>query len=196
MLLLLDNRDSFTFNIAQAFQVLGQRVRVLPARDTDLATIRALAPQRLVIGPGPGTPREAGCSLAALDELDEALPILGICLGHQALALAWGGSLCTSRELVHGQTRGVLHDGRGLFAGLPNPLHCMRYNSLAVDEASLPPELEVSARDENGEIMALRHRTLPQVGVQFHPESILSEHGERLLAAFLSMEAPGPQPND
>ena len=190
MILLLDNRDSFTFNIAQALGDLGARVRVLSARDTDLATIRALAPERLVIGPGPGTPAGAGCSLAALRELDESLPILGLCRGHQALAVAWGGELKTSHELVHGQTRPVLHDGRGIFTELPNPFDAMRYNSLAVEESSLPQELEISARDEAGEIMALRHRTRPQVGIQFHPESILSDYGERIFAAFLALRAP------
>jgi para-aminobenzoate synthetase component 2 len=191
MILLLDNRDSFTFNISQALASLGEEVLVLPSHGTDTAAIRLLAPQRIVIGPGPGEPAGAGCCLEVIRELGETIPMLGICLGHQALAVAYGGSLVTSRELVHGQTRPAFHDGRGIFEHLPSPLHCTRYNSLAVNETTLPEELEVSARDERGEIMALRHRTRPLVGLQFHPESILSENGERLLAAFLRMDVAG-----
>ncbi len=186
MILLLDNRDSFTFNIAHALEELGAKVRV--ARSTELPLAAALdpAPAGIVIGPGPGTPRGAGISEALIRAAGE-IPLLGICLGHQALATAFGGRLRQAHELVHGETRSVHHDGEGLFQGLPSPLHLARYNSLVVDEQNLPADLEVCARDEAGEVAALRHRERPFEGLQSHPESALclENGGRRILANFL-----------
>jgi anthranilate synthase component 2 len=187
LILVLDNRDSFTFNLAQALQRLGAEVDVRRSSELDVAGLRALAPDALLIGPGPGRPEGAGCSLDAIRELAGELPILGVCLGHQAIAAAQGGRVAQAPELVHGRTVEVEHDGRGLFAGLPSPVAMTRYNSLTVVEADLPPALEVTARTPDGDVMGLRHRDHPLFGVQFHPESILSEHGERLLANFVAL---------
>ena len=185
MLLVLDNRDSFTFNLVQVLHGLGVDVVVRRADALDLAGVRRLAPDRILIGPGPGRPEDAETSLAVLRELGpEGTPMLGICLGHQALSVAWGGRVERARELVHGWTVPVHHDGIGVFEGLPDPLAMTRYNSLAVVEEGLPDCLTVSARDPGGEILGLRHRALRIEGVQFHPESILSEHGVELLANF------------
>jgi anthranilate synthase/aminodeoxychorismate synthase-like glutamine amidotransferase len=185
VLVLLDNRDSFTYNLAQAFEQLGARVEVREARRTNLSALRRLAPTHLVIGPGPGRPEAATLSLAALRALTPETPTLGVCLGFQALGLACGARVARSRQPTHGRTVRVRHDGAGVFAGLPSPLAFTRYNSLAVLERGLPEDLVVSARAENGEVMGLRHRTWPAEGVQFHPESVLSERGLELLANFL-----------
>jgi para-aminobenzoate synthetase component 2 len=184
VILVLDNRDSFTFNLVQALQVLGQTVEVRAARTSSLAALRRTRPARVLIGPGPGTPAAAGLSLAAVEAFQDR-PVLGVCLGHQALALACGARIERSVRPLHGSTTLVEHDGRGLFAGLPGPLRAMRYNSLTVLEATVPACLEVSAHDEGGEVMGLRHRERPLEGVQFHPESVLSEHGLELLANFV-----------
>ncbi|HEX6884077.1 MAG TPA: aminodeoxychorismate/anthranilate synthase component II [Planctomycetota bacterium] len=187
MLLLLDNRDSFTFNLAQAFEVLGQRVEVRPAASTSLAALARLRPQRLVIGPGPGRPEAARLSLEALRRFAPELPTLGVCLGFQAIGHAFGATVARAREPVHGRAVRVEHDGRGLFAGLPSPLALTRYNSLAVRAEGLPDCLEASARTADGDLMGLRHRQWPLEGVQFHPESVLSERGMELLANFLRL---------
>lgn len=186
MLLLLDNRDSFTFNLEQVLRELGAEVSTRRSDTLDLAAVRALEPRAVVVGPGPGGPREAGCSVEVLREL-QGPPVLGICLGHQALAVAFGGRVAPTPDLVHGELREVLHDGRGVFRGLPRPVAFTRYNSLGVDEASLPAELEVSAREVGGGVMGLRHRERPLESVQFHPESFLCLEGggRRLLANFL-----------
>ena len=185
VLVLLDNRDSFTFNLVQALEILGARVEVLPGQSTTLGDILGLRPSHILIGPGPGGPAAArvGLELVRADSLD--LPILGVCLGHQVLALALGARVQPAREPVHGRPARVEHDGMGVFSGLPNPVVMGRYHSLAVVEPSLPPELVVSARAEDGTVQGLRHRTRPLEGVQFHPESILSEHGSLLLGNFL-----------
>jgi len=185
VLVLLDHRDSFTFNIAQAFQVLGATVEVCAARTTSLAKLRRLAPAHLVLGPGPGRPEEAHLALAALREFGPRLPTLGVCLGFQVLGLGCGARVARSRRPVHGSTVRVHHDGRGVYRGLPSPLAFTRYNSLAVLERGLPACLSISARAADGELMGLRHRTWPLEGVQFHPESILSERGLELFANFL-----------
>jgi len=185
MILLIDNYDSFVYNLARYFKRLGRATVVVRNTAVDVAGIRVLEPDAVVLSPGPCTPREAGCSLAVVRELAAELPILGVCLGHQAIAAALGGRIVRAAEPVHGRTSSIRHDGRGVFAGLPNPITGSRYHSLVVDGASLPDCLEVSARTGDGTVMALRHRELPVVGLQFHPESILTDHGYRLLAAFL-----------
>lgn len=185
MLVLIDNRDSFTFNLVQALEALGARVEVVPGRTASLEAILALRPGHILIGPGPGGPAAArlGLQLVRTPGLD--LPILGVCLGHQVLALALGARVEPSREPVHGRPARIAHDGMGVFRGLPSPLVMGRYHSLSVVEASLPAELAVSARAEDGTVQGLRHRTRPLESVQFHPESILSEHGAALLGNFL-----------
>jgi len=185
MILLIDNYDSFVHNLARYFRRLGQRTVVLRNDAIDIQGVRRLGPRAIVLSPGPCTPREAGCSLEVVRELLEETPILGVCLGHQAIAEALGACIVRASEPMHGRTSEVLHDGAGIFAGLPNPLSACRYHSLVVDEASLPEELRVSARTADGTVMALRHRRRPVVGVQFHPEAILTDHGYDLLAGFL-----------
>lgn len=185
MILILDNRDSFTFNIAQYLLELGAEVEVRRSDACTVEEIRSLAPAGVLIGPGPGTPSRAGCSEACLRRLGPELPILGVCLGMQAMASALGGRIVAARELVHGSTRSIEHDGAGVFRGLPSPFQATRYHSLAVDAETCPAELEVSARADDGEIMGLRHRAWPLEGVQFHPEAILSQHGHALLENFL-----------
>ncbi len=177
MLLLVDNRDSFTFNLAQLFLGLGAAVRVERARDLTPAAVRALAPERVVIGPGPGGPEQAVPALELVRELAGRLPVFGVCLGHQVLGHAFGARIARARALRHGGVAQVRHDGRGLFAGLASPLRACVYHSLVVLEQGLPAELRVSARDEHGDVMGLRHASLALESVQFHPEALRSEHG-------------------
>ena len=181
MVLVVDNYDSFTYNLVQALESLGAATRVL-RNDADLA---ALHPERVLISPGPRGPAEAGGSLEAVRRWAGRVPILGVCLGHQCLAVAFGGSIARARRPMHGKTSRVSHDGQGVFRGLPNPFTAMRYHSLVVDEAGLPDDLRVSARAEDGEIMGLRHARWPLEGVQFHPESYRSDAGLDLLRNFL-----------
>ncbi|WP_409422060.1 aminodeoxychorismate/anthranilate synthase component II [Pseudaeromonas sp. ZJS20] len=189
MLLIIDNYDSFTYNLVQYFGQLGAPVQVVRNDAIDLAGIEALAPSHLVISPGPCTPNEAGISLAAIAHFAGRLPILGVCLGHQALAQVFGGRVVRAHRVMHGKTSAISHDGRGVFRGLANPLTVTRYHSLIVEADNLPDCLEVTAwsqpeGDQPAEIMGLRHRTLPIEGVQFHPESILSQQGVALLGNF------------
>ncbi len=184
MILVLDNRDSFTFNLVQAFYALGMSVEVRRADRIRLGDVLRLAPSHVVIGPGPGRPEAARTSLATIAELPPEIPILGVCLGHQAIGVAFGARVERARELVHGRSVPVHHDGAGVFRGLPSPLRQARYNSLAVREERWPDELVVTARSEDGEIQGLRHRERPLEGIQFHPESVLSERGLELLANF------------
>ncbi|MGY3856299.1 aminodeoxychorismate synthase component II [Aeromonas intestinalis] len=191
MLLLIDNYDSFTWNLVQYFGALGQEVRVKRNDELTLEEITHLAPSHLVISPGPCTPNEAGISLAAIRHFAGRLPILGVCLGHQSLAQAFGGQVVRARQVMHGKTSLIRHNGQGVFAGLQDPLRVTRYHSLIVDRGSLPDCFEVTAWSEHAdgavdEIMGLRHKTLALEGVQFHPESILSEQGHQLLANFLA----------
>ncbi|OMQ21116.1 MULTISPECIES: aminodeoxychorismate synthase component II [Serratia] len=189
MLLLIDNYDSFTYNLYQYFCELGAEVLVKRNDELQLADIERLAPQHLVISPGPCTPNEAGISLAAIRHFAGKLPILGVCLGHQAIGQALGADVVRAREVMHGKTSAIRHHHQGVFAGLNNPLTVTRYHSLVLDAATLPSCFEVTAwseRDgEQDEIMGIRHRTLALEGVQFHPESILSEQGHQLLDNFL-----------
>jgi len=189
MLLMIDNYDSFTFNIVQYFGQLGEDVRVHRNDKISLAEIEAMAPERLVISPGPCSPEEAGISVAAIRHFAGKIPILGVCLGHQSIGYAFGGTVCRSVTLMHGKTSPIIHTGEELFAGLPNPFQATRYHSLIVDRPTLPECLEVTAWVENGEIMGLRHKELPIWGVQFHPESILTEGGMDLLRNFLTVSS-------
>lgn len=186
MLLMIDNYDSFTFNIVQYFGQLGENVQVHRNNRISLAEIEALQPDRLVISPGPCSPEEAGISVAAIKHFAGKIPILGVCLGHQSIGYAFGGKVLRSASLMHGKTSPIHHNGQELFAGLPNPFMATRYHSLIVDRDSLPDCLEVTAWVENGEIMGLKHKEMPVWGVQFHPESILTESGMDLLRNFLT----------
>ncbi len=187
MILLIDNYDSFVYNLARYFQRLGQTTRVVRNTTIDAAGVDGLRPGAIVLSPGPCTPQQAGCSLDLVRRFHAELPILGVCLGHQVIAEALGGHVVRANEPVHGRSASIHHDGRGMFAGLPSPMAGCRYHSLVVEEASLPDCLEVSARLDDGTVMALRHRERPVVGLQFHPESILTDAGYPLLAAFLRL---------
>jgi len=187
MLLMIDNYDSFTYNLVQYLAELGETVEVHRNDKISVAEIAARHPDRLVISPGPCSPAEAGISVAAIRELAGTLPILGVCLGHQAIGQAFGGRIVRAERLMHGKTSPVHHDGRELFQGLANPFDAIRYHSLLIERATLPACLEVTAWTAEGEIMGVRHRQLPLWGVQFHPESILTLEGKPLLRNFLEM---------
>ncbi len=187
MLLMIDNYDSFTYNLVQYFGELGEDVRVARNDEITLDQIEQLAPARICISPGPCSPNQAGISLALLQRFAERIPILGVCLGHQAIGQAFGGKVVRAKTLMHGKVSPVEHTASGVFANLPNRFSAARYHSLAVERSSLPDCLEVTAWTEDGEIMGLRHRTLPIEGVQFHPESIATEHGHAMLKNFLQM---------
>lgn len=191
MLLMIDNYDSFTYNLVQYFGQLGEDVAVHRNDRITLDEIEALAPARIVVSPGPCSPSEAGISVAAIRCFAGRIPLLGVCLGHQAIGAAFGGNVVRSISLMHGKTSPILHDGKGLFKGLPNPFEATRYHSLIVERSTLPDCLEVTAWVENGEIMGLAHRELPIWGVQFHPESILTVGGMDLLRNFLEMSRGG-----
>ncbi|MEW6543327.1 MAG: aminodeoxychorismate/anthranilate synthase component II [Nitrospirota bacterium] len=187
MLLMVDNYDSFTYNLVQYFGELGEDVRVYRNDKITVEEIEALRPQRLVISPGPCTPKEAGVSVETIRHFAGHLPVLGVCLGHQSLAVAFGGEVIRADRLMHGKTSMIHHDGKTIFRDLPNPFEATRYHSLLVNRANLPDCLEVSAETAEGEIMGLRHRTLCVEGVQFHPESILTAAGMDLLRNFLKL---------
>ena len=190
MLLMIDNYDSFTYNLVQYLQALGAEVRVERNDALTVGEIEQLAPQRIVISPGPCTPNEAGVSMAVIERLGASTPILGVCLGHQSIGQAYGGDVVRAGRIMHGKTSRIRHEGKGVFAGLPDGYEATRYHSLVVDKATLPAALEITAWTENEdgsmeEIMGLRHREFPVEGVQFHPESILTQHGHALLKNFL-----------
>ncbi len=186
MLLLIDNYDSFTYNLYQYLSELGEEVQVFRNDKISLDEIKRLAPERIVISPGPGTPRQAGISNDVIRHFGPSLPVLGVCLGHQCIGYSFGGRVKGAGEIKHGKSSLIHHDGRGLFEGLPNPFPAIRYHSLAVMRAGLPECLEVSAWTDNGLIMGLRHRKYPIEGVQFHPESIMTEVGKDLLRNFIN----------
>ena len=190
MILVIDNYDSFTYNLVQYLGELGARLEVARNDALDVDGVARLAPERIVISPGPGHPDQAGVSLEVIRRLGPTTPILGVCLGHQAIGQAFGATVSRARMQMHGKTSNIRHDDRGVFAGLPNPFVATRYHSLVVLAATVPPDLEITARAEDGEIMGLRHRRYPVEGVQFHPESILTVEGKRLLANFLGVPAP------
>jgi len=191
MILLIDNYDSFTYNLYQYLSELGEEVSVIRNDRISLDEIERLAPERIVISPGPGTPRDAGISNDIILRFGGRLPILGVCLGHQCIAHTYGGIVDHAGEIKHGKTSLIHHDGRGVFSGLPNPFPAVRYHSLAAKRKSLPDCLEISARTDNDIIMGLRHREYQVEGVQFHPESIATEAGKDLLKNFLQMSYTG-----
>jgi anthranilate synthase component 2 len=186
LLLLIDNYDSFTYNLVQYLGELGADVHVHRNDVLTLEQIGAWAPEQIVISPGPCTPSEAGISVPLIRRFAGAIPILGVCLGHQAIGQAFGGNIVRAAQVMHGKVSAVAHDGRGVFTGLPSPLTATRYHSLAIERASMPACLEVTATSADGEIMGVRHREWPVEGVQFHPEAILTEHGHALLSNFLA----------
>ncbi len=188
--LVIDNYDSFVYNLVQELGELGAEPVVHRNDAIDVAAIRSASPDAVVISPGPGRPESAGVSLEVVRELGGEVPILGVCLGHQVVAQVYGGSIVAAPTLMHGKTSQIHHDGRGVFAGLPDPFTATRYHSLVVDPGSVPDALEVSARTPDGVIMGLRHRGLPVEGVQFHPESLLTLSGPSLLANFLAIAVP------
>ncbi|MDB5085145.1 MAG: anthranilate/aminodeoxychorismate synthase component [Bacilli bacterium] len=185
MLVMIDNYDSFTFNLVQYFQVLGQQVHVVRNDQVTLQQLEELGPSHLVVSPGPCTPNEAGISLAAIRHFAGRVPMLGVCLGHQCIGQVFGGVIVKAQRLMHGKVDRVYHNESQLFAGIPESFIATRYHSLAIESASVPAALQVTARTEDGEIMAVEHRDYAIAGVQFHPESILTEYGSQLLANFL-----------
>ena len=187
MIFVLDNYDSFTYNLVQYLQQLGRRVEVARNREISVEEVLALRPEALVLSPGPGRPENAGIMSALISAAAGRIPMLGVCLGHQAIGQSFGMEVVHAQRIMHGKISEVTHDGRGLFVGIPSPFRAVRYHSLALAEATLPAELEISARSEDGEIMGIRHRTLPIEGIQYHPESILTSGGKRQLENFLSL---------
>ena len=191
MLLVVDNYDSFTYNLVQYLGELGQQVEVYRNDAIDIPAIEGKQPQRIVVSPGPCTPAEAGVSVEVITHFAGRLPLLGVCLGHQCIGAAFGGKIVRADRIMHGKTSPIEHDGRTLFENLPNPFDATRYHSLVIEKASVPECLEVSARTAEGEIMAVRHRELCIEGIQFHPESILTVEGKALLNNFLKLEVGG-----
>lgn len=189
MILVIDNYDSFTYNLVQYLGELGQEVVVRRNDEIDMAGIEALAPDHILISPGPCTPNEAGISLEVIDRFKGIIPIFGVCLGHQAIGQAFGGEVIRAERLMHGKTSPILHRGDSVFAGLPSPFTATRYHSLIVDRNNLPDCLEITAETAEGEIMGLRHKEYDVEGVQFHPESIVTDYGHQILRNFLSRKA-------
>ena len=185
MLLMIDNYDSFTYNLVQYFGELGEEVKVYRNDETTVDAVLALGPGQIVLSPGPCTPDEAGITLELIRRASGKVPLLGVCLGHQAIGQAFGGKVVRAHQVMHGKVSRIRHDGRGVFEGLPQDFIATRYHSLVIERASLPSTLEVSAESEDGEIMGVRHRSLQVEGVQFHPEALLTEHGHRMLGNFV-----------
>jgi len=193
MLLLIDNYDSFTYNLYQYLCELGQEIEVARNDKISIDAIEKLKPERIVISPGPGTPLDAGISVDAIRHFSPRIPVLGVCLGHQCIGHAYGATVAGAGEIMHGKSSMIKHDGKGIFTGLPNPFQAIRYHSLAVMREGLPDCLEVTAETEGGIIMSLRHRKYPTEGVQFHPESIMTDVGKDLLRNFLNMKVMARQ---
>lgn len=191
MILVIDNYDSFTYNLVQYLGELGQEVAVHRNDGITLAEIAVMQPDHILISPGPCTPNEAGISLALIERFKGEIPILGVCLGHQALGQVFGGDVVRAERLMHGKTSEIIHDGKTIFEGIPSPYTATRYHSLIVKRETLPDCLEISAQTKEGEIMGLRHRSYPVEGVQFHPESIITAHGHQLLTNFLKLTGTG-----
>jgi anthranilate synthase/aminodeoxychorismate synthase-like glutamine amidotransferase len=191
MIVIIDNYDSFTYNIVQTLGGLGAELVVYRNDEVDMATIEGQKPQRLLISPGPCTPSKAGISVEAIRHFAGSIPVLGVCLGHQSVGEAFGGVTVRAGRLMHGKTSMISHDNRGVFTGLPDPFEAMRYHSLVVDEASLPECLTITARSDQGELMGVRHKTLAVEGVQFHPESIMTPDGVQLLKNFIDPHYEG-----
>lgn len=187
MILMIDNYDSFTYNLVQYLGILGADVKVRRNDRVTLEEIDTMAPERLVISPGPGIPQTSGIIVPLIQRFYQQVPILGVCLGHQAVAVALGGKVVRAGRLMHGKVSEIHHDGQGVFHDVPDPFTATRYHSLAVEEATLPSSLEITARAEDGEIMGVRHKDYPVHGIQFHPESILTEEGMRILENFLNL---------
>ncbi len=187
MILLIDNYDSFTYNLAQYLGELGEDVEVVRNDAIDLNGVSDKKPDRIVVSPGPCTPNEAGISVPLIKHFAGKVPILGVCLGHQSIGAAFGGNIVRAKRVMHGKTSVISHNRQDCFAGIPSPYTVIRYHSLVIERASLPSELSITAESDDGEIMGVRHKTLPVWGVQFHPESILTEHGHDLLKNFLSL---------
>jgi len=187
MILLIDNYDSFVYNLARYLAEMGCETKVVRNDQLTVDAIRDLSPQVIIFSPGPCTPNEAGISIDVVRMLGKQIPMLGVCLGHQTIAAAYGASIVRAPEPIHGRTSQIRHDGRGVFAGLPDPLTATRYHSLVVDPETLPDELDVTAQSDDGVVMAIAHREFPLFGVQFHPESVLTRSGHALLASFLSI---------
>ena len=185
MILLIDNYDSFTYNLYQYMAELGADIKVVRNDETTIEDIDAMAPEKIVISPGPRTPEQAGISNDVIRHFGQKTPTLGVCLGHQCIGYSFGGTVGPAGEIMHGKTSMVHHDGKGVFMGLPNPFEAIRYHSLAIDRDDLPADLDVTAWTDNGIIMGVRHRTLPIEGIQFHPESIMTKVGKDLLKNFL-----------
>jgi anthranilate synthase component 2 len=192
-ILMIDNYDSFTYNLVQYFGELGAQVLVHRNDQITLDEIEALAPDQICVSPGPCSPTEAGISVPLILRFAGKIPILGVCLGHQAIGAAFGGRVVRAKVIMHGKTSEITHTGSDVFTNLPSPFTVIRYHSLAIERETLPDCLEITAQTADGEIMGVRHKTLPVYGVQFHPESILSEHGHALLQNFLRLEQPAAQ---
>lgn len=193
MLLMIDNYDSFTYNLVQYFEELGEEVQVIKNDSLSTTEIEALHPEAIIISPGPSSPDEAGISIEAIQYFHDKVPILGVCLGHQSIACAFGGQVKVNYRMMHGKISPVFHDENSIYSGISNPFTATRYHSLVVEEATLPDCLAVTARSDEGEIMGIRHRSWPVEGVQFHPESILTIEGKKLLQNFLQQNCSGRQ---
>jgi anthranilate synthase/aminodeoxychorismate synthase-like glutamine amidotransferase len=187
MILLIDNYDSFTYNLYQYLCELGAEVRVARNDETSIGEVESMAPERVVLSPGPCTPKEAGVSVELVERLAGKVPVLGVCLGHQCIGEAFGAVVAGAEEIMHGKSSRIEHDGKGVFRGLPNPFEAIRYHSLAITPESVPESLEVTARSDSGVIMGVRHREYPIEGVQFHPESIMTSVGKDILRNFLTL---------
>ena len=188
MILVIDNYDSFTYNLVQYLGELGAKLSVRRNDEIDIGEIEALRPSHIVLSPGPCTPNEAGVTLPVIERLAAKVPILGVCLGHQAIGQAFGGKVVRAGQVMHGKVSRISHDRRGVFSGIPDDFVATRYHSLVVERSTVPACLEVTARSEDGEIMGLRHRSLPVEGVQFHPEAMLTEHGHKMLQNFIELK--------